>query len=232
MSEPMNGDCAVRYFAARTVVNVSGVVSETTSDADIDKTDTETISQAVIGTEADRNVSFCLLLHHELIHDRKFDLRLTADQRLAGVGVETTGLGYEAIAAAMSIVPLVEAAIPTAAAAAAAARVKSVEEEFAATNPRLAAARHDARKAVADVRAAIRTASVAAPPVPDQLKALETALGLVLQEATALELRFWEWRDRRFPARERRLSYALGTDTLLWRADAKAILDRSTLSDD
>jgi len=224
----MDENCTVRYFAARTVVNVSGVVSEKTWDADIGKSDTEWLSQVALGTQRDPGVSFDLSMDRDLFHDRKFDLRLAPDQRLIGASAETTGLGYEIIAAGMSIAALVSGFLGAAAPSNA---MGSIDDAFASDDAELALLRGRLRATIAALRKQIREAAAKTPPAADALKALEAAMAVVLQEAVVVELQFQEWRDRRFPIREHALSYTLGTDELLWLDTPDWVLDRDALSD-
>ena len=115
----------IHYHASRTVVNISGVLTTTTEDSG--ETVTERASEVTVGTSADPNASLELVFKEHWGKDREFEIKLTADERLAGATAGTKGAGAQILGAALSLVPLVGALVLPAMVA---KKVTSVEEEF------------------------------------------------------------------------------------------------------
>ena len=219
-----DGACVVRYYAAHTVVSIDGVVTERTRDANVTKTDRAWASEVTLGVEADRGCPFALHLEQKVIDDRKFDIRLTDDQRLTGADVEVTGIGLEAIAGAMSVASLVSGFLGGGGsdskgkdgrpAGAARPRPSSVEAALRRTNRALYEARVAIRERIGTLRTAVIAEATKSAPNVERLKALDEALTAAQNEAVALELAFLEWRERMYPTWRRSLSYAIATDDL------------------
>ena len=203
----------IHYHASRTVVNISGVLTTTTEDSG--ETVTERASEVTVGTSADPNAPLELVFKEHWGKDREFEIKLTADERLAGATAGTKGAGAQILGAALSLVPLVGSLVLPAMVA---KKVTSVDEEFDAFDHELAERRKRFKKVIEQLQQTVMDeAGKAAGPQPpdlDRLKGLEAALALARGEAAEIETRFNAWRQERYPTWRRTLSYSLGTDEL------------------
>jgi hypothetical protein len=210
----------VHYHASRTVVNIKGVATDKTDDNG--EMITERNADVTIGTAADPRTPLQLIFEEHFGRDREFEIKLTADERLAGATATTKGVGAAILQAGLSLVPLV--AKVAAVVGVVESAPKTLDEEFREECPDLADRRQQLRQAIDKLQQAVADEATHYPPQPSdvtRLEWLQSALDLARAEAADIETRFNSWRTRRHPSRSRSLSYSIGVDDLPCRSRAE-----------
>lgn len=228
----------VDYRLARTVVNITGVVTIKTADDLTAKR--EHVSDISVAAEADPTAQPLKLVFDKKHEDRAFDITLAPDERLSATGVTTTGVGAQVLEAGVKVISATLTAVsnlplkveeggeateqPTGEggvqpAAEPEGAPKSADEVFAAAYPKTAARRAELSQAIDALETAFAEKAKTFAGSPDEtkdkdLKLLEDALAKARGEAAVLEAQFEAWRTSHFPPWTQKLSYTVGVDEL------------------
>jgi hypothetical protein len=209
---------SLRYRCARTVVTVSGTVTQHLNHKG-GVSSVERASVVSVGGGADPPFHE-LRLAHRALHDQEVDLSLAPDGRLAGAGYQNTGAGAEVIGAATSVANSI-ASIAIGALSAMAAIPEKVASEPPDDGWVALDARADQLKKTIDnlQRRTIKmlesiTDEKAPTASQAELKLLQTALALARAEAAAVEAALRAWQHQHFPDWTTTLTYSMGVDEL------------------
>lgn len=215
-------DQTLHYRPALTVAAITGTVTVATAP-DGRQQETRT-SDVVLATEADPKQRWHIeLKERHFGADREFDLKLSPDERLAGVTSTSTGIGAELLAAGIRVAALASTVVrglrepePQ--------RVEGVDEKFAADQPELAARREQYRLIVKQLDTELQHLAAQVGQISAErdthMNTVQAALTAASAELATIEAAFTRWLEENYPPWTRNYSYLIGTDDLPMRPDA------------
>ena len=203
----------LNYRPARTVAAISGTITERIDASG--KWKAARAANVVLTTEADPEIRWHVDLKHHFRSDQTFDLRLAADERLAGATSTSTGIGAELLAAGVRIAALAAAAVTGFRAGDAPVDVDAVlQRDQPALSDRLRRYRAIVRQLDNELEQTVGKVNTADEKVDAHMDAVQTELTAASQQLAVLEASFQEWLEKTYPPWVQHYSFPIPVDKL------------------